>query len=226
VIELLDLTSLEDDDTPEVAEALCARAAEHGTAAVCVMPFLVAESVAALADSPVKVATVANFPRGDDDPAGAVRATSQATAAGADEVDVVAPYRAFLAGDPAAVSRLVNGCRAEARALKVIVETGALPGPDEARELAKVALAAGADFVKTSTGKIATGATPEGARALLEAVREHGDGGLKVAGGVRTRADAQGYVDLATAIMGEGWVTPDRFRIGASRLLDELLADE
>jgi deoxyribose-phosphate aldolase len=142
---------------------------------------------------------------------------------GAAEVDVVAPWRAWAAGDAAVAERLVAGCAAEAPVLKVILETGSLDSPDAARELAALALGAGARFVKTSTGKHGQGATPEAARALLDAVAAHGSGGVKVSGGVRTAAGAAGYLALADAALGPAWATPETFRIGASSLVDDLL---
>jgi deoxyribose-phosphate aldolase len=141
-------------------------------------------------------------------------------------VDVVAPWRAH-AEDPEAVAELVSACRVSAldRILKVILETGSHPDPASTRAMADAALAAGADFLKTSTGKHGPGASPEAARVLLEAVRDAGAGGVKVSGGVRTAEQARSYVALADEVMGAGWATPATFRIGASSLLDVLLAE-
>jgi deoxyribose-phosphate aldolase len=224
-LALVDLTSLEASDTDASTRALCARAiTPHGAvAAVCVMPANVAAAAAALAGTPVRVATVANFPDGAADVEAARAATARAVADGAAEVDVVAPWRAWAAGDAAVAERLVAGCAAEAPVLKVILETGSLDSPDAARELAALALGAGARFVKTSTGKHGQGATPEAARALLDAVAAHGSGGVKVSGGVRTAAGAAGYLALADAALGPAWATPETFRIGASSLVDDLL---
>jgi deoxyribose-phosphate aldolase len=227
-IALLDLTSLDEGDTHEVVRALCAKAqTPHGpVAAVCILPGLVPVAVEALAGAPVLVATVANFPAGANDPAAAAAETASAVAAGADEVDVVAPWRAH-AEDPEAVARLVEACRVSAldRILKVILETGSHPDPAATRAMADAALAAGADFLKTSTGKHGPGASPEAARVLLEAVRDAGAGGVKVSGGVRTAEQARTYLALADEVMGAGWATPATFRIGASSLLDVLLAE-
>jgi deoxyribose-phosphate aldolase len=227
LVVLVDLTSLNDDDTPDVVRALSARAVTPlgPVAAVCVVPQLTEVAVQATAGTPVLVATVANFPAGDDDPRAAAEATRAAVAAGADEVDVVAPWRAHVAGDHDAVGRLVAAC-AEAvgdRTLKVILETGSHPDDSQTRAMAGAALDAGAHFLKTSTGKVGQGATPAAARVLLEAVREHGAGGVKVSGGVRTAEQARAYVALADEILGPGWATPQTFRIGASSLLDDLL---
>jgi deoxyribose-phosphate aldolase len=115
-------------------------------------------------------------------------------------------------------------CRAACtgRILKVILETGELGDPCLIRELAALALDAGADFIKTSTGTTATGATPEAARAILECLRERGRGGFKASGGIRSIAEATRYLELADDILGESWARPTTFRIGASSLLGEL----
>lgn len=228
----LDLTSLGEDDTPERIEALCASAVGAGgaPAAVCVYPEHVATARRALAASgldAVRVATVVNFPDGSADPGRVARETRRAVAAGADEIDVVLPWRAFSAGDRDAARRVLDACREACggRVLKVILETGELRGPGPIRAASELALAAGADFLKTSTGKASAGATPEAARVMLEAIRDHGGrAGFKVAGGVRTVADAAGYLRLADEIAGPGFSTPDHFRIGASSLLGDIRA--
>ncbi|HSD78244.1 MAG TPA: deoxyribose-phosphate aldolase [Solirubrobacteraceae bacterium] len=229
-IPLVDLTSLDEDDDTAVAEDLCARARTPAgpVAAVCLMPALVALAADRLAGSGVRVATVANFPAGAPDAGAAARETEAAVAAGAAEVDVVAPWRAWLAGDRAAVATLVAACRAacgDRARLKVILEAGSLPDPDAVRAIATDAIAAGAQFVKTSTGKVGQGATPDAARAMLEAVRDAGGTiGFKAAGGIRTTAQAAAYLALADELLGPAWATPETFRLGASSLLDDLLA--
>jgi deoxyribose-phosphate aldolase len=226
-LPLVDLTSLNDDDTEERIAALCAQARTHAgpVAAVCIYPRFVAQAAAALAGSPVRVATVANFPAGLDDPRGARAEAERALADGAHEVDVVLPYLAFAAGDRAAALEVVTQTR-EATAgatLKVILETGRLESEKLIREAATAVLDAGADFVKTSTGKLVPGATLEAARPMLEAIRDHGRGGFKAAGGVRTAEDAAAYLALADEIVGPGWTSPETFRFGASGLLGDLL---
>jgi deoxyribose-phosphate aldolase len=229
-VALLDLTTLEDDDTPEKIRALCAKAQtpRGPVAAVCILPRLAAVAVEALQDSPIRVATVSNFPDGDYDPAGAAATAAQAVADGVDEVDVVAPWRSVLDGDDEALARLVaataDAC--EGRTLKVILETGSHPDAATTRAMADAALAAGAFFLKTSTGKVGPGADLGAARVLLEAVRDHGSGGVKVSGGVRTAEQADDYIRLVAAILGEDAVAPERFRIGASSLLDALLESD
>lgn len=226
----LDLTSLGEDDTPAQIEALCASAAGPGgfPAALCVYPEHIGTARRALAAqraTDLRVATVVNFPDGSADAERAARETRRAVAAGADEVDMVLPWRQVLAGDTDAAVRVVAACRAAAgnRVLKVILESGALADPDLIRAASDLALEAGADFIKTSTGKVAQGATPAAATVMLEAIRDHGGtAGFKASGGVRTLDDAARYLQLADRLLGAGWATPAHFRIGASGLLGEI----
>jgi deoxyribose-phosphate aldolase len=200
----------------------------HGAvAAVCIWPDFVAAAKAALAGTPVRVATVVNFPAGTD-PLDAVRAETRAALGdGADEIDMVVPWRRLAAGHPEAVAASVRAIReiCGPATLKAILETGELDDPALIRRAADEALAGGADFLKTSTGKVPVNATPEAAAILLEAIRAGGrDAGLKAAGGVRSTGDAATYLGLCDRSMGAGWATPAHFRIGASGLLDALLA--
>ncbi|MEJ1156818.1 deoxyribose-phosphate aldolase [Prosthecomicrobium sp. N25] len=229
-LPLLDLTDLADDCKEAAVADLCARAVTpHGpVAAVCLWPRFVRLAKARLAGTPVRVATVVNFPAGGTDTPAVLAETRAAIADGADEIDLVMPYRAFLAGQPEVADaqiRLVReACAAPVR-LKVILETGRLAAPDAIRRAADLALAAGADFIKTSTGKVPVNATPEAATLMLEAIRDAGGrAGFKAAGGIRTTADAGHYLGLADRILGAGWATPATFRFGASGLLADLLA--
>jgi deoxyribose-phosphate aldolase len=229
-IRLVDLTSLKGGETPAEIERLCERAVAHGTAAVCVYPEALPDARPRLAGSGVRLAAVANFPYGGDDLAAAADETAAAVAAGADEVDVVAPIGALLEGDVGLVGELVEACRVATGPgilLKVILETGALREPDLITAAARAAVMAGAGFLKTSTGKAEVGATLEAAAALLAVCREAGGRvGFKAAGGIRTAADAAAYLHLADGIMGDGWASPATFRFGASSLLDELLGQD
>lgn len=230
---LMDLTSLNDSDNDAVITRLCesARTPVGSPAAVCVYPAFIATARKALAASgltDVRVATVTNFPDGGEDGARAVRETRDAIAAGAHEVDVVLPYRALAAGATDRPARLVADCKAAcgpAVTLKVILETGELKTPELIRRASDLAIAAGADFIKTSTGKVAVNATLEAADIMLAAIADSGrDVGFKAAGGIRTTADAGAYLALAEQRMGAAWITPAHFRFGASSLLGELLA--
>ena len=226
ILPLVDLTSLGDEDGEPQIESLCARAIDAGVAAVCVWPQFVPSAKAKLAHSPIRVATVANFPDGSDDLARAARETADALAAGADEVDVVAPIQAILDGDIGLVTELVQACRKAAPelSLKVILETGRLEQPARIAAAARAAIMGGCDMLKTSTGKFPVGATLEAAAVLL-AVIEEADGriGIKFAGGIRTTQQAAQFLYLVDYFLGSGWTSPDTLRFGASALLDDLL---
>jgi len=228
-LSCLDLTSLNDNDTEADVLALCQRAATaHGPpAALCVWPQFAAVAVAH-APPRVRVAAVANFPDGSLDMQRALADSARIVQAGAHEVDVVLPYRALLAGDEAVCSTLLRAVRerCDGLTLKVILETGALPGVHWMQRAARIALAEGADFLKTSSGKTAVSATPQAARCLLEAIaansRARTSVGFKAAGGIRTLADAARYIDLVEELLGADALTPARFRIGASALLNDI----
>ena len=227
-ISLVDLTDLSDDADDGGTDDLCDRAMAAGTAAVCVWPDFVARAARRLAGSPVAVATVVNFPSGADRAFATGVVVERALADGADEVDVVLPYSAFVAGDRRRCDEVLSTVRSATagRALmKVILETGELQGVDVIVDAARFAIGHGADFVKTSTGKTPVSATPEAARAMLDAIAAAGRPvGLKPSGGIRTVEDAEVYLALAEGVMGEGFLRPGSFRFGASGLLDALLA--
>jgi deoxyribose-phosphate aldolase len=224
----LDLTSLNDARDDDIA-ALCAKAVTpHGpTAAVCSWPEFAGPMASHLSVQPPKVAVVINFPQGEADTQAVVQEAKRAVAAGAQELDLVWPHRAWLAGDRTGACELIAGVKraGEGAMLKVILETGALGEPDVVRQASEAAISAGADMLKTSTGKIALGASLPAARAMLEAIAaDGGKVGFKASGGLRSLDEAAAYLDLAEVILGAGWATPARFRVGASRLLDEVLA--
>jgi deoxyribose-phosphate aldolase len=226
-ISLLDLTDLTDDASVQGIDVLCERAVEHGTAAVCVWPDFVRQCATALSETPVVVATVVNFPTGDERPHAVRVVTERALDEGADEIDVVLPYRAWLAGDEQRAADMLDGVRgatAETR-MKVILETGALPDVTAIDRAARFAIDHGADFIKSSTGKIDVSATPEAVETMLRVIAETDRRvGIKPSGGIRTVADAARYLALADEIMGPGWVSPATFRFGASGVLDALVA--
>lgn len=224
----LDLTNLNDDCTAADIDALCARTVTPfgHVAAVCVWPQFVAQASGLLEETPVRVATVVNFPAGGDDVEPVVAETETSVAQGANEIDLVLPYRR-LRDDPKLVYGLVSAIRAAAgkALLKVILETGEIGDADLIRQASVIAIDAGADFIKTSTGKVPVNATPEAAEIMLTVIADHGgDVGFKPAGGIKTLADAEIYLALADDIVGAGWATPRTFRFGASSLLDDLLA--
>ncbi len=229
-LSLMDLTTLNDDDTEGKVAALCRKAAGPAgrVAAVCVYPRFVPIARKTLAEqgSPeVLVATVTNFPAGGEDIDIAVAETRAAIAYGADEVDVVFPYRALMAGNAALGEQLVRACKeaCQGKTLKVIIESGELKDPALIREASLISIRAGADFIKTSTGKVPVNATLEAARAMLEAIRDSGANcGFKASGGVRSAAEAADYLALADGMFGAEWVTSAHFRFGASSLLASL----
>lgn len=230
-LSLLDLTSLNDDDCDEVIKSLCERAStEYGSvAAVCVWPKFVAQAVDLLQGTDIKVAAVANFPEGYPDPEKPKKETMQIIAAGGTEVDVVFPWRNLLDGDVESGSEVVSGCKSRCGnnvTLKVILESGELADEALIYKAARIAIDSGADFIKTSTGKTARSASLPAAKAMLRAIADSGmPCGLKVSGGVKTIEAANAYMSLADDIMGEAWVSPKTFRIGASGLLDTLVQE-
>jgi deoxyribose-phosphate aldolase len=233
LLGLLDLTTLNDSDDGQVVRALAAYAATPvgHVAALCTWSRLIGDALDSLAGTGVPVAAVTNFPAGEPDVAGAAAQSAAAVAAGAAEIDVVFPWRAFLAGDAATALALVRACReacgTQAR-LKVILETGQLGTAVRIREAADIAIAGGADFLKTSTGKTQPGATLAAAQVMLDAIAHAQTRGVRVgfkaSGGVRTIADAASYLAAYEHRFGAGSAQPQVFRIGASQLVLELLA--
>ncbi|OBU86523.1 deoxyribose-phosphate aldolase [Chromobacterium subtsugae] len=232
-LSLMDLTTLNDDDTDAKVIALCKKAkSQDGTvAAVCVYPRFVPITKKTLREAgcpEVLVATVTNFPHGNDDIAIAVAETRAAIAYGADEVDVVFPYRALMAGDRDIGFELVKACKEACggKLLKVIIESGELKDAALIRAASEISIRAGADFIKTSTGKVPVNATLEAADVMLNVIREQGGKcGFKAAGGVKSAAEAKQYLELAGGLLGDAWVNADHFRFGASSLLANLQAE-
>jgi deoxyribose-phosphate aldolase len=238
-IRCMDLTTLEGADTAGKVAALCSKAVRPkpgdasipAVAAVCIYPSLVAQAVAHVRGSGVKVASVATaFPSGQTFIAIKVAETREAVAAGAGEVDMVIDRGAFLAGDYQHVyDEIVAVKDACGKAhLKVILETGELGTYDNVRRASILAMAAGADFIKTSTGKVTPAATLPVSLVMMEAIRdfqrETGQSvGFKPAGGIRMAKQAIQYLVLLHETLGPDWLTPERFRLGASSLLNDVL---
>ena len=242
-ISMIDLTTLEGSDTPGKVTALCAKGMRPdptdpsvpSTAAICVYDDMVGIAKDALGDSGVKVAAVVTaFPSGRASLAVKLADTRDAIVQGADEVDMVIDRGAFLSGrylevfeEIAAVKQLCGEDGATAH-LKVILETGELQTYDNVRRASWLAMMAGADFIKTSTGKISPAATLPVTLVMLEAIRDWYDAtgdmiGMKPAGGIRTTKDAMKYLVLVNETLGDAWLSPDWFRLGASSLLNDLL---
>jgi deoxyribose-phosphate aldolase len=238
-IRCMDLTTLEGIDTPGKVTAMCAKAMRPdpamtgipSVAAVCVYPELVSVAVDALSGSGVRVASVAgSFPAGLGPLDVRLAEIRSAVASGADEIDIVLNRSAFLSGryrqavDEIAASKEACGTVH----LKVILETGELGSYDQVRRASMLAMVAGADFIKTSTGKIGTNATPPTALCMAEAIRDFADQtgrpvGLKLAGGIRSAKQSWQYLVLVQETLGSEWLTPERFRLGASSLLNDVL---
>lgn len=226
----LDLTSLNDSDDGAAITTLCAKAAGPAgrPAALCVWPRFVAQAKAG-APAGVRVAAVANFPQGGSDVAAALADVRTVVDAGGDEVDLVLPWRALMAGDVASATALVVAVRAACagRTLKLIIESGDLAEAALVHQASLIGLDSGVDFLKTSTGKTGTGATPAAARVMLQAIAGHPRGaavGFKASGGIRTVADAAVYIALLREILGPAAATPQRLRFGASGLLADIEA--
>ncbi len=231
-IMLMDLTTLMDDDTEHRIIELCQKSSTPAgnTAAVCIYPRFIPiarQVLHAQGTKDIKIATVTNFPHGNDDLDIAFAETRAAVAYGADEVDLVLPYKALIAGNNEVGDAMVKGCRIICGAnvtLKVIIESGELKTETLIKQASNICINAGADFIKTSTGKVPINATPQAAKFMIEAIKESGkDVGLKIAGGVKDAASANHYMQIAHDIMGNEWINIDHFRFGASSLLDELL---
>ena len=224
----LDLTSLNDNDDAAAIDALCQRAVSpYGSvAAVCVWPRFVAQARAAL-PAAVRVAAVANFPQGALDRDAALADAALVAEAGGNEIDLVLPWRAWAAGERPACTALVAAVRRAhpGLTLKLILESGELNDEALIASASQMALDEGVDFLKTSTGKMPTSATPGAAGTMLAAIAMHprrGQAGFKASGGIRTVADARLYIDLTRAALGS--VTPQNFRLGASGLMTDILA--
>ncbi len=238
-IGMVDLTTLEGQDTPGKVRALCAKGRRPDptdpscppVAAICVYGDLVPTAVDALAGSSIHIAAVATaFPSGRAPLDVKLADTKAAVAAGADEIDMVIDRGAFLAGryldvyDEIAATRQASG---DAH-LKVILETGELATYDNVRRASWLAMLAGGDFIKTSTGKVSPAATLPGTLVMLEAVRDFRNQtgrqvGVKAAGGIRAAKDAVRYLVVVNEVAGDDWLSPDWFRFGASSLLNDLL---
>ncbi len=238
-MSMLDLTTLEGKDSEGKVRQLCQKAMRPmpgdptvpHVAAVCVYPNLVSIAKDALSGSGVKVASVATgFPAGQVPLPVKIEDTRLAVAMGADEIDMVIDRGAFLAGDYDRVFEEIIAVKDACGPahLKVILETGELETYDNVRRASQLAMGAGADFIKTSTGKIQPASTPGVVLVMLEAIRDHYKEtgrrvGMKPAGGIKTSKQALHLLVLAKETLGDAWLTPDLFRIGASTVANDLL---
>lgn len=228
LIPCLDLTELSGSETSADIMVLCENAVcQYGeVAAVCIYSQWLQVACSALQDCCVAVATVVNFPK----PTMSIEQLGDAIAAvvadGADEIDVVMPYDLLRQGGHSRVDKILQHCRqaAAGRVLKVIIESGELTSLDLIAEATELVVARGAEFVKTSTGKTAVGATLPAVETMLKVLQQHNfSTGIKLSGGIRTMVQAYEFVQLVERYMGNDWQNPQRFRIGASSLLQDII---
>lgn len=234
-ISLLDLTRLEGRDGDDAAvAALCGKAKTHhgNVAAVCIYPRYIALARSALQDTNIAVATVVNFPSGEEPLAQVLEDLDRALDDGASEIDIVVPYKAWLRGDTHAIAALLDPVAEQCAGraiIKAILETGLISESADRKALAYACARPGVAFLKTSTGKAAVGATQEAVRDLVYVVADlHTAGhalGLKIAGGVRTLDELNHYHNLIVPVLGARFLAPTTLRIGASTLLDALLVE-
>jgi deoxyribose-phosphate aldolase len=232
MIGLLELTSLHGDDTAERIVTLCRRGLTPfgSVAAVCVLPRFVGLARRTLdreQGHEISVVATVNFPGGARSAQSVESETRLALMAGADEIDLVYPFRMQMAVGDCAGTDVVTACReacdGQAR-LTVTLETGVLSDPQVIHDVCRHVIAFGPAFIKTSTGKAVVNATPQALRIMIEAIAEAGGQvGLKACGGVRTLQEATLYLEMARARFGAAWLQSGRMRIGATSLLDDLL---
>lgn len=229
-LALLDLTDLSETCTNDDIDALCERAfTPHGpVAAICIWPQFITHARACLDGRALRIATVVNFPSGNQSVDQVIAQTQKAINDGADEIDLVLPYRALLDGDEQSAADMVQAISTVTGGkilLKVIIETGELETDEWIDRASSLAIEQGADFIKTSTGKVAVNATPHFAEKMIDVIHKSGKRvGFKPAGGIKTAEDCGEYLAIADRIMGPEWASPQTFRFGASSVLADLLA--
>lgn len=228
-LHLMDLTSLNDDDTNETITALCQQAVTQfgHVAALCVYQDFITTVRENLENQDIKIATVVNFPTGIADTKLIEEETKSALSKGANEIDLVFAYNDWLAGKKEKALDCVRICRelcADHASLKIIMETGQFKETASIYDAACSLIELDVQFLKTSTGKTVPGATYEAAACLLQAIKDHNQNiGFKASGGIRTAEQAAQYLYIADQILGPNWVSPQTFRFGASSLLNDLL---
>lgn len=230
ILGLIDLTALNDTDTQSSIIELCKKSSTpYGDVpAICIFRQFIptAKKYFAEHNLAINVATVTNFPAGGTNIPQAIHDTQEAIAAGADEVDIVLPYRALIAGDSHSSAKMVKLAKASCgtKVLKVIIESGELLTPELINLASNIAIQNGADFIKTSTGKVAINATLKASEIMLNALKEaNSPCGFKAAGGISSVVVAADYLALAERIMGKAWISAKNFRFGASGLLTDVL---
>ncbi len=232
ILPLIDFTSLNAADTEMDITVLCQKAQTFPlVAAVCVYPQFVNLAAKLLIHSPIKIATVVNFPFGREPSAAVFHSIARCITEGANEIDVVFPYEKYLKDETQEAKDFIQQCKeicGHKVLLKVILETGILQASEVIADVSELAILAGADFIKTSTGKVPVGATLEASSVMLSVIKKwtpqlNRTIGFKASGGIRTVEQATSYLNLAEQIMGDDWVTPETFRFGTSQLVDAVL---
>ncbi len=230
ILELIDLTSLNDSDNKNTILSLCNKSITPigNVAAVCIYSHWITTVREFFAQKMLNlpIATVVNFPHGSIDLDRASLETDLALERGADEIDLVLPYHALIDGDTKIAKSMVDKVRRICgnKILKVIIESGELSKHHLIETASLIAIDSGADFLKTSTGKVKVNATLEAAEIMLNTIKSNNKKcGFKASGGIKTYGDAKKYLGLAVKIMGEDWVSRNTFRFGASSLVDDVL---
>ncbi len=230
VLGLIDLTSLNDNDNPEKITNLCKNAnSKFGNVpAICIYSRFIqhAKEYFKQHNQKIKIATVTNFPHGSTDLDIALYETDLAINRGADEVDIVFPYHALIDGDNIIGAQMIFNAKkiCKNKTLKVIIESGELKTQELIELASKISIDNGADFIKTSTGKVKVNSTLESAEIMLQVIKSSGTNcGFKAAGGIRTVKEAIEYLDLAANLMGKDWISSEKFRFGASALLSDVM---
>lgn len=229
-LSLIDLTSLNDNDNDDNIVALCYKSQTDfgSTPAICIYSRFIETAKLALKtiNPTVKIATVTNFPHGSSDIDLAIFETDLAIKRGADEVDIVFPYHYLKQGNYKIGHEMIKRAKQScgSKTLKVIIESGELKSPELIKQASEISIENGADFIKTSTGKVAVNATLDATEIMLNAIKASGKQcGFKAAGGIRTVLEAKAYLDLTSQIMGNNWINSNNFRFGASGLLGDVL---
>jgi len=234
ILGLIDLTSLNNDDTIANIDKLCEQARTHhgNVAAICIYPQFIKHARVKLNNlslSNLPIATVVNFPSGNESIENVSTQTTQAIHDGADEIDLVVPYQDIIQGNLDSSKNMVHKiaqiCHEHNVILKVIIESGVLQQEELIRQASLLSIENGADFIKTSTGKVAINATLQAATIMLSVIRDTGGKcGFKAAGGVRLTSEAMPYLEIARELLGDDYVKSQTFRFGASSLLSDVLA--
>jgi len=234
ILSLLDLTSLNDDDNNQAIEKLCNSASTntYAVASVCIYPKFIAFAKHHFKEAKqnMKITTVINFPTGNSNESDVLKELEHALKEGADEIDMVMPYQQLInsVNNATAIENFIKTIKHNCKhnTLKIIIESGELKTEELIRLASKVAMNAGANFIKTSTGKVTVNATLKAAKYMLEEIQNTNKNcGFKGAGGIKTKTEALAYLNLASNIINEKFINPKTFRIGASSLLNDLLGN-